>query len=87
MLSERHRSRIYDYYLRKSGGLKLSEEIRGAQRQKTQLSSEGRDCCGNEAQQPDDKKTELPFATKSNFRFKPSQSPERISGADMNFVE
>jgi len=37
--------------------------------------------------QPDDKKTELPFATKSNFRFKPSQSAERINGADMNFVE
>lgn len=86
MLSERHRSRIYDYYLRKSRGLRLSEGI-GAQRRKTQLSSGGRDCCGNEAQQPDDKKTELTFATNSNFRFKTSQSAERISGADMNFVE
>ena len=50
-------------------------------------SGEDRDCCENEAQQPDDKKVEQLFATKSDFRFKASQRAERISGADMNFVE
>ena len=86
MLSKRHRSRIYDYYLRKSGGLKLSEEI-------VELNGDKRNCRLKVEIVVETRRSNLTIRKQSYLvpRNRISDSKlhkvQRISGADMNIVE